>query len=103
MLSGYEIYANLRNLPTRNSQKELMSFANVWATQKIRSFPELVKPKRGETIMFSFIVFKSRAHRDRVNAKVMKDPRIINMMKRRKMPFDSKRMAYGGFEVMVDV
>jgi uncharacterized protein YbaA (DUF1428 family) len=72
-------------------------------TQKIKSFPQLVKPKRGETIMFSWIIFKSRAHRDAVNAKVMKDPQIINMMKGRKMPFDSKRMGYGGFKVLVDV
>jgi uncharacterized protein YbaA (DUF1428 family) len=62
----------------------------------------LVKPKRGETVMFSWIVFKSRAHRDRVNAKVMKDPRLIKMMKSKEMPFDSKRMAYGGFKAIVD-
>jgi uncharacterized protein YbaA (DUF1428 family) len=72
-------------------------------TQKVKSFPALVKPKRGETVMFSWITFKSRAHRDSVNAKVMKDPAIAKMMKGKKMPFDSKRMAYGGFKVMVDV
>lgn len=71
-------------------------------TKKIKSFPKLVKLKSGETVMFSWIVFKSRAHRDRVNAKVMKDPRLIRMMKSKAMPFDSKRMAYGGFKVMVD-
>jgi uncharacterized protein YbaA (DUF1428 family) len=71
-------------------------------TQKIKSFPQLVKPKRGETVMFSWIVFKSRAHRDRVNAKVMKDPLLIKMMKSKAMPFDSKRMAYGGFKTIVD-
>jgi uncharacterized protein YbaA (DUF1428 family) len=71
-------------------------------TEKIRSFPQLVTPKRGETVMFSWIVFKSRAHRDAVNQKVMKDPQLIKMMKSRKMPFDSKRMAYGGFKVLVD-
>jgi len=71
--------------------------------QKIKSFPALVKPKRAETIVFSWITFKSRAHRDSVNAKVMKDPAIANMMKGKKMLFDSKRMAYGGFKVMVDV
>jgi uncharacterized protein YbaA (DUF1428 family) len=53
--------------------------------------------------MFSWIVFKSRAHRDAVNAKVMKDPRLAKMMDMKSMPFDSKRMAYGGFSVMVDV
>src|ERR1044071_4370702 len=71
-------------------------------TQKIKSFPQLVKSKSGETAMFSWIVFKSRAHRDSVNAKVMKDPRLIKMMKSKKMPFDSKRMAYGGFKILVD-
>jgi uncharacterized protein YbaA (DUF1428 family) len=72
-------------------------------TQKIKSFPQVVKPKRRETVMFSWIVFKSRAHRDRVNAKVMKDPRLIKMMKSKTTPFDSKRMAYGGFKVIVNV
>lgn len=71
-------------------------------TVKVRSFPKLVKPKRGETVFFSFIMFKSRAHRDSVNKKVMKDPRLNNMMKGKKMPFDWKRMAYGGFKVIVD-
>jgi uncharacterized protein YbaA (DUF1428 family) len=72
-------------------------------TKKIKSFPSLVKPKPGETVVFSWIVFKSRAHRDAVNAKVMKDPRLAKMMDMKAMPFDSKRMAYGGFEVIVDV
>ena len=66
------------------------------------SFPRQIKSKRGETVVFSWIVFKSRAHRDRVNAKVMKDPSIANMDPE-SMPFDSKRMAYGGFKVIVDV
>lgn len=65
-------------------------------------FPRLVKPKKGETIVFSWIVYKSKAHRDRVNAKIMKDPRITGMMKNKPMPFDVKRMAYGGFNVFVD-
>ena len=51
--------------------------------------------------MFSFISYKSRAHRDRVNAKVMKDPRLAKMMNPKAMPFDGKRMIYGGFEFMV--
>ena len=72
-------------------------------TKKIKSFPSLVKPKPGETVVFSWIVFRSRAHRDAVNAKVMKDPRLAKMMDMKAMPFDPKRMAYGGFEVMVDV
>jgi len=68
------------------------------------SFPRRVQAKPGETVILSWIVYKSRAHRDRVNKKVMKDPRIAKMMTDPKaMPFDVKRMAYGGFEVIVDV
>lgn len=70
---------------------------------KITSFPRSIKVKRGETVMFSWIVFKSRAHRDRVNAKVMKDPRLADMMDMKDAPFDPKRMIYGGFKVVVDV
>ena len=70
---------------------------------KITSFPQSVELKRGETVVFSWIVFKSRAHRDRVNAKVMKDPRLADMMDPKAMPFDSKRMIYGGFSVLVEV
>lgn len=66
-------------------------------------FPKLAKMKAGETVMFSWIVFKSKAHRDRVNAKVMKDPRLEQMMEGKEMPFDVKRMAYGGFKVLVAV
>ena len=69
---------------------------------KITSFPQSVKLKRGETVVFSWIVFKSRAHRDRVNAKVMKDPRLADMMDAKSMPFDGKRVIYGGFKVLVD-
>src|SRR5687767_14956766 len=58
---------------------------------KVTSFPRSVKAKRGETVVFSWVVFKSRAHRDRVNAKVMKDPRLADMMDPKAMPFDSKR------------
>ena len=65
-------------------------------------FPKVAKAKTGETVVFSWIVFKSRAHRDRVNAKVMNDPRLSEMMDPNSMPFDMKRMAYGGFEVLVD-
>jgi uncharacterized protein YbaA (DUF1428 family) len=64
-------------------------------------FPRLLRLKPGETVMFSWIVFKSRAHRDRVNAKVMKDPRIANVPMS-SMPFDVKRMLYGGFKVLVN-
>ena len=66
-------------------------------------FPRVAKVKPGETVVFSWIVYKSRAHRDRVNAKVMKDPRIAKMMDGKAMPFDVKRMAYGGFSILVDL
>jgi len=65
-------------------------------------FPRSAKVKRGETVVFSWIMFKSRAHRDRVNAKVMKDPRLAKMMNQNAMPFDCKRMVYGGFKTMID-
>jgi uncharacterized protein YbaA (DUF1428 family) len=65
-------------------------------------FPKTIKAKPGETVVFAWIVFKSRAHRDSVNAKVMKDPRMAKMMESAPMPFDTKRMVYGGFKVMVE-
>jgi uncharacterized protein YbaA (DUF1428 family) len=71
-------------------------------TGKITSFPQSVKRKPSETVVFSWIVFNSRAHRDRVNAKVMKDPRITEMGDPKDMPFDAKRMIYGGFKVVVE-
>lgn len=69
------------------------------------TFPRRMRVKRGETVFFSWIVFKSRAHRDRVNARVMKDPRIAKMMTmdKKSMPMDPKRMMYGGFKVLVDL
>jgi uncharacterized protein YbaA (DUF1428 family) len=67
-----------------------------------KPFPRGIKLKPGETVLFSYIVFKSRAHRDRVNARVMKDPRLAKMMSSKAMPFDVKRMMYGGFKTIVD-
>ena len=69
----------------------------------VAAFPRAARAKAGETVFFSWIVYKSRAHRDRVNAKVMKDPRIATMMDSTAMPFDGKRMVYGGFKVLVDL
>lgn len=63
------------------------------------SFTKLVKTKPSETIMFSYIVYKSRAHRDKVNARVMADPRMQEPLK--DIPFDPKRMAHGGFKTIV--
>jgi uncharacterized protein YbaA (DUF1428 family) len=65
-------------------------------------FPKLAKLRREETIVFSWIVYKSKADRNRVNAKVMKDPRMKPMMDPAAMPFDMKRMAMGGFQVIVE-
>ncbi|MEX2209192.1 MAG: DUF1428 domain-containing protein [Myxococcota bacterium] len=71
---------------------------------KLTSFPQSVKLQKNETVWFSFIVYKSRAQRDRVNAKVMKDPRMAKAMAAGAvMPFDGKRMIFGGFEVRVDL
>ncbi len=64
-------------------------------------FPKLCKCKPSETVVFSWVVYKSRAHRDAVNAKVMKDPRIAKMCDPKNPPFDFKRMAVGGFSIIV--
>ena len=69
---------------------------------KWTSFPRSVKLKRGETVVWSYIVYKSRSHRDRVNAKVMKDPRMTSIMNPKALPFDGKRMIFGGFKVLVE-
>lgn len=68
---------------------------------KVTSFPRSVKLKEGEVVVFSWIVYSSRAQRDRINKKVMADPRLKDMMTPQAMPFDSKRMIYGGFKPFV--
>ncbi len=70
---------------------------------KHTSFPQAVKLKPGETVVFAWIVFKSRKERDRINAKVMADPRLSAMMDPKKMPFDGKRMFWGGFKPFVEL
>lgn len=70
---------------------------------KYTSFPQSVKLKRGEVVVFSWITYKSRKDRDRINAKVMKDPRITPMMDVKSLPFDGKRMFWGGFKTLVNV
>jgi len=71
----------------------------------IAKFPKLAKAKPNETVIFSFVVFKSRAHRDSVNRKVMKEMEEYQKGEKKKMemPFEVKRMAYGGFKAMVDL
>lgn len=68
---------------------------------KRTSFPRAVKVKPTETVVFAYIVFRSRKHRDRVNAKVMKDERVASMMNVKSWPFDTKRMIFGGFKSIV--
>lgn len=68
---------------------------------KLTSFPQSVKLKKGETVIFAWIVYKSRASRDRINAKVMKDPRLAAFMDPKSLPFDGKRMFWGGFKTLV--
>jgi uncharacterized protein YbaA (DUF1428 family) len=68
---------------------------------EVTSFPQSVKLEADETVIFAWIVYESREHRDRVNERVMKDPRMANMDPKT-MPFDGKRMIYGGFKVLVE-
>jgi uncharacterized protein YbaA (DUF1428 family) len=70
---------------------------------KLTSFPRAVKLKPGETVFFSYIVFKSKGERNRINAKVMKDKRLAAMMDPKAMPFDARRMFWGGFKTVVDL
>ena len=69
---------------------------------ELTSFPQSVQLKDDETVIFAYVVFNSRDHRDEVNAKVMSDPRLADMMDAKNMPFDGKRMFWGGFEVLVE-
>ena len=115
-VDGFVVPVPIKNLPAYRKMSKLM--AKVWREHgalefrecvaddvkpgKVTSFPQSVKLKEGETVMFSWIVYKSRAHRDRVNANAMKDPRLASMMNSKSMPFDGKRMFFGGFKVMID-
>jgi uncharacterized protein YbaA (DUF1428 family) len=70
---------------------------------KLTSFPQAVKLKADEVVMFSWIVYKSRRDRDRINKLVMNDPRLANMMDPKAAPFDGKRMIYGGFKTLLNL
>ena len=70
---------------------------------KTTSFPQSVKLKEGEVVVFSWIAYASRKERDRINAKVMADPRLADMMNPKAMPFDTKRMFFGGFKTLVEL
>ena len=73
------------------------------APEGVVPFARVARTKPGEVVVFSYTAFRSRAHRDRVNARVMRDPRVLAMMRKDAMPFDAKRMVYGGFSVMIDL
>jgi uncharacterized protein YbaA (DUF1428 family) len=109
-------------VPTRNREKYLKmarKASKVWMEHgaleyveaiaddvkpgKVTSFPQSVKLKKGETVIFSYAVYKSRKHRDQVLKKVMADPRLADMMDPKTMPFDAKRMFWGGFKTVIDV
>jgi uncharacterized protein YbaA (DUF1428 family) len=79
------------------------SFADDVKPGKVTSFPQAVKLKKGETVWFSYVVYRNRKERDRVMKKVMSDKRLADMMDPKKMPFDAKRMFWGGFQVAVDL
>jgi uncharacterized protein YbaA (DUF1428 family) len=70
---------------------------------KLTSFPRSVKLKRGEIVVFSYIVYRSRADRNRIMGRVMKDSRLVGMMDPKKVPFDGKRMFWGGFKTIVEL
>ena len=70
---------------------------------KRTSFPRSVKLKAGEVVVYSWVVYKNRAQRDRINKKVMKDPRLADMMDPKTLPFDGKRMIYGGFKPFLEL
>ncbi|MDQ2660094.1 MAG: DUF1428 domain-containing protein [Verrucomicrobiota bacterium] len=115
-VDGYLIPVPLKNLPAyrRMAQKAGKIWRELGALEFRETvgddmeaefalpFPRTLKTKPGETVVFSWIVFKSRAQRDAVNKKIMKDPRLASMMDPKKTPFDAKRMVYGGFKMMVD-
>ncbi|MBP8098539.1 MAG: DUF1428 domain-containing protein [Arenimonas sp.] len=116
-VDGFVVPVPVKNLPAYKRMSRLMG--KVWREHgaleyreciaddvkpgKVTSFPQSVLLKRGETVVFSWIVYKSRAHRDRVNAAGMKDPRLAEMMDPKKLPFDGMRMFMGGFKVMIDL
>jgi len=116
-VDGFLVPVPVKNLPAYRSLSRRMG--KIWREYGALEFrecvgddldPKMAGPfkgalqlKRGETVMFSWIVYKSRAHRDRVNAQAMKDPRTAKMMALKAMPFDCTRMAGGGFKVLVDL
>ncbi len=115
-VDGYIVPVPKKNLPAyRRAAKKMGKIWREYGALDLRecvaedvkvgkrtSFPRSVKLKPNETVIFSWVVFKSRAHRDRVNAQVMKDPRLAAMMDPKAVPFDGKRMIYGGFTTLFE-
>ena len=101
-LRAYKRMAKLgRNIWTKHGALDYKECAGDDLISKWgKSFTQMMKLKRGETVVFAYIVYKSRAHRDRVNTKVMKDMNAMGAPK--DMPFDIKRMVYGGFKTLVE-
>jgi uncharacterized protein YbaA (DUF1428 family) len=115
-VDGFVVPVPSKNLPAYKRMSKLMG--TVWREYgaleyrecvgddvkagTLTSFPQSVMLKRGEVVVFSWIIYKSRAHRDKVNKAAMQDPRLAGLMAA-KMPFDGKRMFYGGFKVMIDL
>ena len=116
-VDGFVLPVPVKNLPAYKRMSRVMG--KIWREHgaleyreciaddvkpgKVTSFPQSVMLKRGETVVFSWIVYKSRAHRFRVNAAGMKDPRLAKWMDPKKLPFDGMRMFMGGFKVMIDL
>jgi len=96
-VDGFVLPVPIENLPAyrRMAQKA----GKIWIEHT--SFPQAVKLKPGETVVFAWVIYKSRAQRDKINAKVMADPRLADMMNPKKMSFDGKRMFWGGFKPLV--
>lgn len=115
-VDGYVLPIPKRNL--KKYQKMALKAGKIWRehgaldyrecagddlnTKMCLSFHRGIKTKPGETVVFAYVVYKSRAHRDKVNARVMKDPRLEKMMDPKDMPFDAERMIYGGFKTIVE-
>jgi uncharacterized protein YbaA (DUF1428 family) len=114
-VDGYVIPLPKKNLPTyiriaRKASKVFIEYGALKYTECVGDdlepkwalpFTKALKTKPSETVVFSWVVYKSKAHRNLVNAKVMKDPRLASMMDPKNMPFDPKRMLYGGFKTVV--
>jgi uncharacterized protein YbaA (DUF1428 family) len=90
-------------LPKKNLAAYMECIEDDVKPGKVTSFPQAVKLKKGEVVVFSWAVYRSRRHRDQVMKKVMADPRLQSYMDPKKMPFDGMRMFWGGFKPIVSL